>query len=125
MYRLLTALFAYGLYLLVNKKSDKKDVLLFTYFIIILSFFSYYSYFLFHLTMVMLIGFVTYYYYKNCRKLRTANARLVAAGFLMLTLANAVFIAVELDLVIYVLAEIIQLAGFCLLLGAFISVIKK
>ena len=125
MYRLLTALFAYGLYMLVNKKRDKKDVLLFTYFLIILAFLSYYGYFLFHLTIVMLLGFVSYYYYKNCKKLHTINSRLVACGFIMLTLANVVFAVVELDLVLYVLAEVFQLAGFCLLLGAFVSVIRK
>ncbi|MBN2102356.1 MAG: hypothetical protein JW716_05800 [Candidatus Aenigmarchaeota archaeon] len=125
MYRLLTAMFAYGLYMLVNKKRDRRDLLLFTYFIIVLAFLSYYGYFLFHLTMVMLLGFVSYYYYINCKKLHTINSRLVASGFIMLTLANVVFAVVELDLVLYVLAEVLQLAGFCLLLGAFISVIRK
>ncbi len=125
MYRLLTALFAYGLYMLAHKKRDKKDILLFTYFMIILAFLSYYGYFLFHLTMVILLGFVSYYYYKNCKKIHTRNSKLVASGFVMLTLAHAVFAVVELDLILYVVAEVLQLVGFCLLLGAFISVIRK
>lgn len=125
MYRLLTALFAYGLYMLVYKKRDRKDILLFTYFILILAFLSYYGYFLFHLTMLILLAFVSHYYWKNCKKVHTKDSHMVTGGFMLLTLAHAVFAAVQVDLTLYVIAEVLQLAGFCLLLGAFISVIRK
>ncbi len=125
MYRLLTALFAYGLYMLSYRKHDRKDLLLFVYFLSVLAFFSYYSYFLFHLTIIIILGFVSMNYWRNFKKKHTTNSKCVAYGFIMLSLAHLVFAIVEIDLALYVVAEVLQLAGFCLLLGAFISVIRK
>ncbi len=124
-YRLLTALFAYGLYMLAYKKRDKKDIFIFSYFIFVLAFFSYYSYFLFHVTMIILLTFVSSYYWKNYRKVKTRDAMLVASGFSMLALAHIIFSAVQIALVLYVVAETVMLAGFIMLLGALVSVIRK
>ncbi|NOX71735.1 MAG: hypothetical protein GXO64_03495 [Candidatus Micrarchaeota archaeon] len=125
MYRLLTALFAYGLYMLAYKKRDRKDIFIFVYFITILAFMSYYGYFLFHLTLIIIMMFVSAYYWKNWHRHRSLNSKFVSSGFILLTASHIVFALVQLELTLYVVAESLQLGGFILLLLAFLSVIRR
>ncbi len=75
--------------------------------------------------MIILLTFVSSYYWKNYRKVKTRDAMLVASGFSMLALAHIIFSAVQIALVLYVVAETVMLAGFIMLLGALVSVIRK
>src|SRR3989344_6721766 len=127
LYRWLTLL---GLYIFITIKDQKGTNSLFIiYLITIVSIFSTWSYYLFHITTLLFSGYITWLYFKDYRKNcelcdKKTNIKYPLFAFLIITLSNILFIFINLNGYIYVIAEYAQLIGFIILLYAFIRVIK-
>lgn len=122
-FRLLTLL---GLYILYLTLSDSKEnPFLAIYFIIVTTVFSSLSQHVFYMTSLVLSGLIAKYYYSKY-KIKKKKATLSLFGvFLLLSIAQALFIFSVGKHNIYVLSEILQLTGFITLLYVFVRTIKK
>ena len=89
-----------------------------------MTYFSHSAYYMFHLTSLVLLLLITMEYYSNHFKNKIITSRLVTYSFSIITLSQIVFIFVNLNPLIYVIAECVQLIGYAILLLAFIMVLK-
>ncbi|MBD3164556.1 hypothetical protein GF323_05100 [Candidatus Woesearchaeota archaeon] len=123
LYRILTLL---GLYLLYNiyQKDSRSTIFLVIYLLLISSYFSQSEYFIFHLTALILLILITLYYIRNYRKNKNKTSRLLMSSFAIIAASQIFFIFVRANLILYVVAEIIQLIGYVALLITFIMVLK-
>jgi hypothetical protein len=119
----LLSLAAYMLLLLLLWDiNDKKAVSLFFIFIIFMTFFANHIFSSFNFVSFVLLSYLTWEFWKNAyrrparTKAKPATARMVFISFLILTLSQLVFICMEGSQIFYVLGEIVQLAGYLLLL---------
>jgi len=123
-FRLLTLFGLYLLYLMLQKKVYKREVLLVSFFIIITTYFSSLKYFVFYLSALLFLWLIAYQYHEKYRKNKLKNTKLLVMSFSVLAVSQALFILIPIDKMFYVIAEIVQLAGYLLLLVTFISVLK-
>ncbi len=109
----------------ILKIKDKRIITLMLFFTVIATIFSNYAYFVFHLTLALILGFISFYYFKNTKIKRSRSAFMVMFSFLALFLSQILFVFFALDHGFYAFGEILQLVGFLFLLFAYISVFKK
>ncbi len=104
----------------------REGFILMAYFIAVVSVFSYVSYYIFHISMIVLITALLANYFRKFREkgVRDKTVLLTPISFIILLLSQAAFTAIALDLVLYVIGEVFQLAGFCILLYEYIMVIR-
>ncbi len=123
-FRFLMMLAFFGLLYINWKRKD--GFLLSTYFIAVIALFSHSSYYIFHITMfVLLLGLFTSHFKRYIKKIPHDKGMLLTPlSFFMLLLSQAVFTAIALDLMLYVVGEMFQLAGFCILLYEYFMVIR-
>jgi hypothetical protein len=118
-YRFLTLLGFLGLFSLLQKNVDKRQFILLSYCFFIISVFSTSWYYLFHLTLALLLLFICMHYLDHYRKQRIRQSRLIFVALLMILVSHIVSVFVEANLMLYVVAESLQLLGFLVLLYSF------
>jgi hypothetical protein len=113
-----------GIYMVIYKKNCKKDIFFMSYLMAIVAIIGHYKHILFYFTLAILLGLIVAHYYSSFRK-KGANAiLLVGSSFFFLLLSNVFFIALDFGENIYVLGEVVQLAGFLLLLGSYVMILR-
>lgn len=80
---------------------------------------------LYYLIAFILLVYITHYFYLNCKRKRTVNAKLIFTAFALFTLSQLAFTIAPLVKLAYVGAEIIQLVSFIILLTSFVLIIRK
>lgn len=103
------------LFLIFTKEFKKENIILFSYLALIAIFFSIYFNFIFHLTLVLILFFLTSYFYDNYKKVKSKNSRLVFVSFLIILLGNLAGIFYDSNLLIYLLEEALLFFGFVVL----------
>ena len=122
-YRLLTLAGLFMLYSIYEKQS-KANILLMAFFIITSVLFSNEGYYIFYILSFILLGIISNRYYQNYRNNKKKETRMLAASFGIITLSQLFFMIVNFRLYFYVVGEIIQLAGYIVLLITFIMVLS-
>ena len=126
-FRFLMMLAFFGLFFIsVSRESRPGLFYLCAYFIAVIAIFSQSAYYIFHLTMFVILSGLLSCYMQSYAKKRPANSELflTSLSFLMLLFSQAAFAAITLDLVMYVVGEVLQLAGFSVLLYEYILVTR-
>jgi hypothetical protein len=80
---------------------------------------------LFHVMSFILLGYLAWEFWKNARKTRRPTAYTVFAAFLILMVSQLVFIFIDQARTLYVAGEIVQLAGYLVLLGTLLVLFKR
>jgi hypothetical protein len=119
-------LMLFGLYILyaLYHKQNRSSLVLFSLLLVVNVFYVTNPYYLFHVISFMLLIFISYRYYMNYRENNHQGTRLLAASFGIITLSQVAFVFVEVNNIIYVVAEIIQLIAYMLLFITFVRVLK-
>ncbi|MCD6496620.1 MAG: hypothetical protein J7K54_05090 [Candidatus Aenigmarchaeota archaeon] len=122
-FRFLMAMAFFGL-LFINWKTERGMFYLCLYFIVLITIFSHSAYFVFHITMVVFMtGILAYYLKRNAAKTpRNMNLLLTPVAFFVLLLSQMFFILTFMNLVMYVIGEVLQLAGFLILMYEYVLV---
>ena len=121
-YRLLTLLGLYMLYSIYHKQS-RTTAFVIIYLLFVSTYFSYSAYYAFHLTALTLLALITVEYFKNYRKGRGRAAMVLTLSFALITISQVFFIFLNLHTIFYVIAALLQLAGYSGLLITFIMVL--
>ncbi|MCX6707362.1 MAG: hypothetical protein NT001_04455 [Candidatus Woesearchaeota archaeon] len=124
LYRVLTLLGLYVLYEIYQKDHKRSQILLIIYLLLVMTYFSSSAYYIFHITSFMLLLMLTSQYFKNYRKNKQHTTKLLACSFGTITASQLVFIFVQVNAVLYVIAEAVQLAGYIILLITLMMVLK-
>ena len=117
-----------GLYVIYKIPYDKKltlDLLLSLYLIFVAALLSNSMYYFYHLTALVLLVFISRNYYKVYRKKKIRNTRILAFAFVILALSQTIFILSKLNSLLYATAQLIQLAGYIILLIMIMKIIKN
>jgi hypothetical protein len=123
LYRIFTLVGLYLLYSIYHKK-DLLDMLYVFLLIVLSMYYSHSSYYIFHILTFILLFLITTQYFKNYKENKHKNTKLLAFSFLIIMLSQIISIFIEVELLLYVIAEFIQLLGYCLLLLTFIMVLR-
>ena len=115
-----------GLFILfsIYQKKSKSSSFLMVYLIVMLTYFTWSAYYVFYITALILMIFITGTYLKTSRRQKTMTSRTLVYSFAIIALSQIFFIFISVNLILYVIAELIQLVGYLLLLYTFIIVIK-
>ncbi len=115
-----------GLYMLcsIYLKQNRTTIFLVTYLIVISTYFSWSAYFIFHLTALILLLIITLNYLSNYRKTGHYTIKWLTYSFILITISQMIFMFISICPLMYVIAEVVQLAGYVGLLITFIKVIK-
>jgi hypothetical protein len=122
-HRILMLIGLFILYL-VYSKTNKVDILIFTYFIFILTYFSRSEFYVFHLTSLLFLIIITYQYWQNYKKVKHSNNLWLFYSFILIIVSQLIFVFMGFNHTFYAIAEIIQLLGYISLLITFIKVLK-
>jgi hypothetical protein len=102
---------------LILTKTDKKDkIFLFIYLSIIAILFSIYLNFVFHITLFLILLFLTIHFYENHKNHKTTNSMLVFVGFLIILIAHLSFLFSDMGSLFYMIGEGLLLIAFLSLL---------
>jgi len=120
-YRLLTLGALLILYLLLSRKirTSRSIKSLLVYFVVIASVFSTQVTLVFHLTAAAFLFFISMLTLKNYYQKRAKNTKYTLAAFSMLTISQLIFIPGIYFPLAYVVAQVVQLAGFITMLFTF------
>jgi hypothetical protein len=113
------------LFLIFTKDFKKENIVLFSYMSLIIIIFSIYFNFLFHLTLVLILFFITIYFYRNFKMINSRNSLFVFVSFFMILIGNCVEIFHNIDPLIYLLDEFLLLISFIILLINHLSIKNK
>lgn len=114
-----------GLFMVFYKILDKKQIILYSFLIMIVVLFTRYAYYMFHITAALIILFLIYYYLDNYKKNKKKTSLLVTSSFAVMFLANVLFLFTFMNREIYIYSEITQLISFIILLFALILMRKN
>jgi hypothetical protein len=122
-YRILTL---FGLYLLfaIYQKQQKQTIFFIIYLIMISTYFTQQAYYVFHITSLILLALIVMQYFRNYKENKHSTTRLLGYSFSLIALSQVIFIFAGLNSLLYVTAEIVQLAGYIALLFTFFRVLK-
>jgi hypothetical protein len=123
LYRICTLMGFYILYS-IYQKQPSSNIFIILYMILVMTYFSQSAYFIFHITSLILLLFITHTYYRNNQKVKHYTSKLTFLSFALITLSHLISIFVKVNLLFYVIAELIQLCGYIMLLFAFIMVLR-
>lgn len=124
-YRTLTVLGLYTLYLIHKRKQPRTNILITLTLLLILVYFSQYNYHLFHIISLIFLSCITFEYYEIYGKNKSFLTKLVVCSYGLIAMSEFLFIFVRIDTLIYIIAELIQLIGYLILLFTFIKVRKN
>jgi len=123
--RFLLLLGLLGIFLVLERKEDRKYAFLLIYLAFVSALFGNYLYHIFHITTSLLLLLIFVYFYNNYMNYKSRNSFFVASSFFLIFVSQLIFIALSLHPVLYVVAESVQLLGYLLLLFTFVSILKK
>jgi hypothetical protein len=123
LYRILALLGLYTLYS-VYTKPNKSEVFLISVLLVMTVFLSESSYYIFHALSFLILLMISSYYIKTNYTKKNPGTKLLAGSFVIITISQLVAVFIRLNLVLYVVSEIIQLIGYAGLLLTFIMVLK-
>ncbi len=127
-YFLYRSLFFFGLlgiWFTLEKISSKRLILLMAWFIFVVNYFSHYAYFFFHITIFLMLLFISSSYFYHQRKVCSLSSRLVTVAFGLLAVSQLFFIFEWLKLDLYVIGTIIQTIAFIILLYTYLLVHRR
>ncbi len=124
LYRLFALAGFYLLYLVYAEKQSWYLHTLMVYFMVVSLYFTSHAFYIFHLTTLLLLLPLLWRYYSNYRRTKDKAGKLITWSFALIAASQLAFIFLDIDDFIYVLAEGIQLVGYCLLLISFILVLR-
>ena len=102
---------------LIITKTDKKDkIFLYVYLSIIAILFSIYFNFIFHITLILILLFLTIHFYQNHKTHKTTNSMLVFIAFLIMFIAHLSFVFSDMHSFFYMTGEGLLLIAFLSLL---------
>jgi hypothetical protein len=115
-----------GLYFLysIYNEHTKSDLFLSAFLIFVLVICSHNSYYVYHITSLMLMALIALRYYRNYRQNRSNSTRLLAISFWILMFSHILFCFMGFNVLFYVAGELVQLAGYIILLVTFIRVLQ-
>jgi len=116
-----------GLYILLTlyeRKMSYSERIILLYLVIVSAVFSQQIFYLFHLTALLFLVLITTRFYANYKKQKSNAALLLTISFGILCLSQFIFIFTFLTLFCYVIAEMIQLAGYLLLFVTLFLVLR-
>jgi hypothetical protein len=113
------------LFLIVNKEKERGEVILFFYFSLIAVILSIYFNFIFHLTLLFIISFLTIYFYKNHKKVKTMNSLLVFLSFIMFLISHLFFVFSDTYSALNLIGSVLLLIGFLNLLINQVKLVRK
>ena len=115
------------LFLIVSKLTwqNKRVIALLTYFVFVAAWLGIIHYQLFYLTTTAMLALVTYSYYKHSKEIKSKKALMIAVAFGFLLVSHGLFIFSIYSKIIYVMAQVLQLAGFLFLLIPFVIIMSK
>jgi hypothetical protein len=122
-YRLLTLAGLSGIYFTYQKNRCCSNFILVGLLVLIVAYFSSVAYHTFHLVSLIFMFFITLEFYKNYKKSRNETAKLALYSFAIITSSHLFHMLVTFNLWLYVVGELIQLAGYITLLITFILVL--
>lgn len=123
---ILATIFAFlTLFMLANKITNPRIVLLLYLLIFPLIFFSRSYFFSFYITTSLITGLLALTYFQNTLKHRKFGPFCVFAAFLLLFLAHVQFLLSSVDNFFYYSASVSQLLGFILFLLTIVRVLRK
>lgn len=123
--RFLLLLGLIGIFLVLEKKEDRKYAFLLIYLAFISSLIGNYIFHIFHITASMLLLLIFVYYYNNYLHNKSKNPFLVASSFFLIMISQVVFILSASFPLAYVIGESLQLLGYILLLLALILILRR
>jgi hypothetical protein len=124
-YRFLVLVGFFGVYWLISKSKEKNKIPLILFLLFATTILSGYAYPAFSMAMVILLSHIVYYYSVNYKKNKNIKTALILCSFALLLLSQILFIFLFLDIRVYVASEIVQLAGYLLLLYSYYLLVKK
>ncbi len=124
LYSVLTLVGFYLLYTVYEPSISSKASILILYLLFIVALFSENAFIFMHLTAMILSIFITISLWKNYRKNRLVSTKGLAIGFGIISVSRIFFILSNKYPSMYVFGEIIQFAGYFLLLLIFIAILK-
>lgn len=124
LYRVLTLLGLYILYEIYQKDHKRSQIFLIIYLLLVMTYFSSSAYYIFHVTSFILLLMITLQYLRNYRKNKQSTTKLLACSFGTIAASQLIFIFVQINAVLYVVAEAIQLAGYVILLMTLMMVLR-
>ncbi len=123
---ILLALTAYVLLVIITHKITDKSIIALLFLILVPSIMISGSYFLsFYGLSAILLAFVAFSYYQNYRKVCKASACLVFLSFLLLAIAQLLFLFEAVYDPLYVAAHVTQAAGYMVLLFALVKTLLR
>ncbi len=124
-FRFLFLLGFFSVYWVLSKSKERNKFPFIIYLLAAVTLGSAYSYMLFGLTGIVILTYIVHYYQLTYRKNRKTATLLTLSSFVLILLSQLVFIFLFVDLRLYVVSEIIQLAGYLLLLYNLFLLIKR
>ena len=125
---ILATIFAFlTLFIIANRLSNPRVVILFYLLVFPLFFFSASRFMSFYISTTIITGMIALTYFQNLWKIkeRKLSAVCVFVAFLMFFLAHLQFLLSSMDHIFYISASVTQLAGFVLFLLTIIKVLKS
>ncbi|PIZ50747.1 hypothetical protein COY27_06045 [Candidatus Woesearchaeota archaeon CG_4_10_14_0_2_um_filter_33_13] len=122
LFRFLTLLGFYLLFLVYYKNQGSPLPLFTIYFLILITYFTSSAHYIFHLTTLLFILSILYKLRINSKNNKEISAKVIYKAFMIIALSQLIFIFLLITRQFYVLAELIQLLGYGLLLTGFIMV---
>jgi len=115
----------FGVYWLISKSREKNKIPFMLFLLFATTLLSAYTYPAFSMAMVIMLSHIVYYYGITYRKNRNRKTALILCSFALLLLSQILFIFLFLNLSMYVASEILQSAGYLLLLYSYYLIVKK
>jgi hypothetical protein len=113
------------LLLLMWDINDERIVSLSFIFILITTLLTQHIFIMFHVTSFILLGYLGWEFWKNARKTKKTTAYTVFGAFVILLLAQLVFIFMDEVRAFYVAGEVVQLVGYLALLVTLLTILKR
>lgn len=115
----------FGLLLLLNitKRQTWHSNIIISVLFLLIMYFAQNAYHIFHITCFLLILFITLNYISKYRENRHKTTLMLCYSFAIIAISHIVFYLMIYDNTYYVIAELIQLAGYILLLITFVMVL--
>jgi hypothetical protein len=104
------------LFLIITKTSKKEKFFIFIYLSIIAVLFSIYFNFIFHITIAIILLYLTIHFYENYKDKRSTNSLLVFLAFIMMLISHVFFVFSDIDDIFYLIGEFLLLVSFSNLL---------
>jgi hypothetical protein len=124
-YRIFMLVGLLGIFLIITNSKEKKNWLLLFYLAISTALASMHIKFMFSLTCAIILGLISLQFYQNYKIRPKKSSFGVALSFYIIFLSHAIFIFEQFDHSLFVVGEVVQLAGYILLLAVYVSILRK